>query len=129
MLVKFEQYYKDNSALGSLVEICVKLTKRLIYSAIKKNVLPKDDFSFIVAQTVSLLNKRPIAFKETLRDENLNIPDPITSELFVHGPKLLTLNLLPALEADSSEIWRPTNDPDKLAFAMYRIRKARLGLI
>lgn len=127
--VKFEQYYKGNSALGSLVEICVKLTKRLIYGAIKKNVLPRDDFAFIVAQTVSLLNKRPIAFKETLRDEDLNIPDPITPELLVHGRMLLTPNLIPALEADSSEIWKPTNDPNKLALAMSGIRKARLGLI
>ena len=35
----FDQYFKGHSQLGSLVESCVKLSKRLLYGAIKNNVL------------------------------------------------------------------------------------------
>lgn len=62
--VEFNQYFKENRAMGSLVKICVKLTKRVIYGTIKKNVLDREDFNFIVSQTIHLLNKRPIACKE-----------------------------------------------------------------
>ena len=51
--VKFEQYFKGNSALGSLVEVYVKFIKRLLFGAIKNNILPYHDFEFMVVQTIS----------------------------------------------------------------------------
>ena len=43
--LSFEQYYKGCNKLGSLVESCVKLTKRLLSAPIKKkNVLDFHDF-------------------------------------------------------------------------------------
>ena len=41
---QFSQYFKGNSALGSLVESLVKITKKLIHSSIGKTVLTFDDF-------------------------------------------------------------------------------------
>lgn len=37
--IRFEQYFKGCSQLGSMVEICVKMTKILIFGAIKNNVV------------------------------------------------------------------------------------------
>ena len=54
--VVFEQYFKGCSKLGSMVESCVKLTKRLIHGAISKNVLCLRDFEFLICQTVHLVN-------------------------------------------------------------------------
>ena len=87
--ISFDHYFKGNSSLGSLVEICVKMIKRLVYGAIRNNVLKYHDFELIIAQTVSLLNKRPIAFKEVLRDNSNDVvPSPITPELLTKGREL-----------------------------------------
>ena len=63
----FQHYLKGNSSYGSLVEICVKFTKRLLFGAIKTNVLKYHDFELVVHQIKSILNKRPISLKESLR--------------------------------------------------------------
>ena len=44
--ISFQQYYKGCNKLGSLVESCVKLTKRLLSGAIKNNVLDLREFEF-----------------------------------------------------------------------------------
>ena len=97
--ISFDQYYKGNSALGSLVESSVKLTKRLIFGAIRNYVLDIRDFEFIVYQTINLVNKRPIAFKDSLRDpsvdEFLNV---ITPENLLKGHNLVSINLIPNLQ-------------------------------
>ena len=59
----FDQFYKGYKPLGSLVETCVKISKKALYGAIGHNVLPHLQFELIIAQTVNLVNKRPIAFK------------------------------------------------------------------
>ena len=56
----FQQYFKGCSELGSLVEICVKLSKRLIFGSIKNTILDYFDFEFLVAYVVHLTNRRPI---------------------------------------------------------------------
>ena len=98
--IEFEQYYKGNSRLGSLVESCVKITKRLLSSAIGKIVLDFRDFEFAVAQCVHMANRRPIAFKESLRENSItDIPDPITPELLLKGYNLTSLNIIPELQS------------------------------
>ena len=71
--VKFDQYFKGRNELGSLVESCVKLTKRLLYGSMHNNILSFRDFDFIVHKTNHLVNRRPIAFKESLRDSSGNM--------------------------------------------------------
>jgi len=106
--INFEQYPKGNSSLGSLVESCIKLIKRLMYGAIQKNILSFRDFEFFVAQTVHIVNRRPIAFKSSLRDssndEFLNV---ITPENLLKGHDLLSINLIPYLQPDIDK-----GDPD-----------------
>ena len=105
--IKFDQYPKGNSSLGSMVESGVKLVKTLIRSSIGKNVLKLRDFEFLVAQTINLVNRRPIAFKEALRDKAADeIPEVITPEKLLRGYDLPTGNLIPNLQP------APVADPD-----------------
>ena len=129
--VTFKQYFKGNSSLGSLIESCVKLTKRLIYGAIKKNVLMRDDFHFIISQTISLLNKRPVAFKSALQSEDDDLPSPITPEMLVHGRQIIGPNVIPALESQNSsdDEWNPSQDSDSLTHNFAQLQKVRTHLI
>ena len=98
---EFTQYYKGNSSLGSLVESLVKIVKRLLHGAIGKNILSLNEFQLFVSNVLCLTNKRPIAFKEALRDSDLsNAPDPITPELLIRGYSLPTMNIVPQNEYD-----------------------------
>ena len=104
--IKFEHFFKGCSQLGVLVEVCVKCTKRLLFGAVKNNILDEREFEFIVCQTVHIANRRPVAFKKALRDAvSDDIPDPITPESLVHGCDLASINIIPELQPV------PTLDP------------------
>ena len=106
--IDFSHYFKGNSSLGSLVEICVKFCKKLIYGAIKTNVLERSDFELVISQTIYLVNKRPISFKDSLREnDNVELPEVITPELLVTGRNKSVLNILPLSSAieDGDEDW------------------------
>ena len=99
--LEFHHYFKGNSSMGSLVEIQVKFVKKLLYSSIRNNVLEKDEFELLVSKTVHLVNSRPIAFKESLRDcDTMVLPDPITPELLTKGRHLSCINVIPNLNSD-----------------------------
>ena len=66
--ISFEQYFKGNSSLGSLVEICVKFVKRSIQSSIRTTILQLGDFELLISKTKYVVNSRPLTFKESLRD-------------------------------------------------------------
>ncbi|XP_066958828.1 uncharacterized protein [Macrobrachium rosenbergii] len=116
-----------------MVESCVKLTKRLVYGAIRNDVLDFRDFEYIICQTVHMVNRRPIAFKEVLRDDSGDvIPDPITPEILIHGYDLLSINIIPELQAfpDIDLEWLPRHDPVQLIQDSYhKLRKVRTRLI
>lgn len=106
----FSQYFKGYHPLGGLVEVCVKLVRELLRCSIKKYVLEYREFEFIVSQTIHLVNRRPIAFQEGLRDKaDEVVPDPITPEKLIHGFDLTSLNLIPELQPD------PEYDPEWMA--------------
>ena len=104
----FEYYPKGCNKLGSLVESCVKIVKRLVQGTIRNLVLNSEDFQFLVAQVVHLVNRRPVAFKDALRDTctEKEVPSPITPELLLHGRELISLNVTPGLQNVD------TGDPD-----------------
>ena len=102
--IKFQQYPKGCNKLGGLVETCVKMSKRLIHGALRNNVLDFRDFEFFVEQTVHLVNRRPIAFKEGIRDSITDeVPDAITPEILIHGHELLSINIIPDLQGNPDE--------------------------
>ena len=110
---KFEHYVPGNHKLGGLIEVCVKMSKRLLFGAIRNNVVEFRDFEVIVANVIHLLNRRPVAFKEALRDESINnwVPSCITPEILLRGHELVSVVIFPEhLDAD-------VDDPDWLDIA------------
>ena len=105
--LSFQHYFKGASQLGSLVEVCVKMTKRLIYGAIKNNILTIEDFEFLISNVIHIANRRPIAFKDAVRDQEVDdVPEPITPEHLIRGYELSSFNIIPELQPF------PTNDPN-----------------
>ena len=134
--LKFEQFCKGRSELGSLVEVCVKMVKRLIFGAIKNCSLPKNDFDFLIAETVHIINRRPIAFKEGLRDSSGDaVPEPITPELLMKGFELTSVNIIPDLQVsdDTDTEWHKIAMPtitdayQKLKIVRSRLREIYLS--
>ena len=126
----FQQYFKGNSSLGGIIESCVKSTKKMIFATIGKNVLNYTDFEYVVAQTVSLVNKRPISLKESLRenDPDESLPEIITPEILLRGNVLIDVNIDPNLQPDLvPELER---DPVSLINDNYtKLRNCRENLI
>ena len=118
-IVDFDQYYKGNSELGSMIESLVKIVKRLISGSVGKNILDCRDFEFFMEEARHLSNKRPVAFKEALRDVNISdVPAPITPEALIYGHDLLSSNIIPALQP------METKDVDWENFCPSKIRKS-----
>ena len=112
---KFEHYFKGCSKLGSLIESCVKITKRLINKTVKNNVLDLREFEFLIEEALTIINKRPISFRESLRDcSNDSIPAPITPEILIHGFELNSVNIIPKLHiVDVTEFTDPSYEPSR----------------
>ena len=107
--IQFQQYYKGCNELGSLVEACVKLVKRL-FGSIKNYVLDYFAFEFHIFQVIHLVNRRRIAFKESLRETNNEIvPSAITPEILLKGYEFISLNVIPNLQSipDLDPTWKP----------------------
>jgi len=104
----FEQYSKGNSAMGALVEIVVKLSKRLIFGSVRNLVVDYHDFEVVIAQTKYLLNSRPVSFVNGLRDtDSEDLPSPITPELLITGREIVVTNVVPSVSADNSDVdWK-----------------------
>lgn len=103
------QYYKGNHDLGGLVESLVKVSKRLVYGSMRNNVVDYFEFEYIIIDVKHLINKRPVAFKEAVRDNIDDVPTPITPELLIQGYDLPTVNCIPGLQPlDMSDPnWNP----------------------
>ncbi|XP_047738103.1 uncharacterized protein LOC125178431 [Hyalella azteca] len=128
----YEQFYKGCSKLGSLVESCVKMTKRLIFGSMRNLILNYRDFEFIVCQTVHLVNRRPIAYKEALCDSSSsNVPQPITPEKLIRGHDLISVLIIPELyKADEDDpSWEPSYTPSDLRASDKKLSKVRSRLI
>lgn len=90
--------------LWSLIEICVKQVKYLIFKSIGSIILTDLDFQFLIAKTVHLINKRPVAFKESLRSLPLDeIPVSISPEMLCKGYETASINILPSMQSSDDE--------------------------
>ena len=97
--IRFQHYPKGNSSLGSVVETLVKQVKFLIQKAIRGNILDFFQFQFLVTKAISLINKRPVAFKEQLSTMSLEeVPTCITPEMLLRGSDCPTVNLIAQLQ-------------------------------
>ena len=85
------QYPTGRHQLGGLIENIVLQARRLINAAIGRKKVDTLDFQLVIAQTVALLNKRPISFKDSLRSEE-DLELHITPEMLLHGRELPMVN-------------------------------------
>ena len=129
--VKFEQFPKGRKELGSMVEICVKLVKRLIFKSIGRNVLQARDFEFLVEQVIHLVNKRPIALKEAIRDNCIltEVPDAISPEILIFGRELLAPNIIPGLQDFETDPSFSLSGSDHIRTSHQKLAKARAVLV
>ena len=125
---EFIQYAPGNHALGGLVESAVKLTRRMLSSSIKNNILDYKDFEVAVAQCNYHMNKRPITFKAALRDANIEceVPEPITPELLVKGYDTVAVNVIPEKLGDQWQV--EANSTDKIVDHFNKLSKIRNDL-
>lgn len=126
--IEFSQYPKGCNKLGGLVEVCVKLVKRLLFGAIGNNIVKYTEFEYLVAECNHLVNRRPIGFKEPLRDSSNEtvVPVSITPEMIVHGHELITTNIIPDLEKNE-ENYDPPGSPVAMYSKLSKIRNALIA--
>ena len=98
----FKQFAKGRKELGGIVESSAKQVKKLLFGSYEKNVLNYIDFEFYVDQTISPLNKRPVKFKEMLRDTSADkLFSVLTPEMIVKGYDLPCVNVITSMEDTS----------------------------
>ena len=122
----FSQFPKGKKELGGVVEICVKMVKRLIYGAVGKLILSREDFDFLIVHVNHLVNKRPVCFKESLRTDT-DVPQAITPEMVIHGFELPSLNIIPELQpCDIDSDWMANiHAPESILKSYDKLSKAR----
>ena len=126
----FQHYAKGNSALGSLIESCVKQVKFLIYKSIKTTILDYFDFQFIVDKTVNLINKRPVAFGESLRSLPPDqVPTCVTPEMLMRGFDCVAVNVIPQLQPIEDDYDPKVDSVDVIRSEHDKLRKVRERLV
>ena len=104
---EFEQYPKGNSTLGGLVECCVKMVKLHTTKVMRRNVLLLESFRFLVLEMQHCINRRPISFKNSLRDSlNAEMIEPVTPEQLIKGYSVDSIIISPAIHIEP-EMWTP----------------------
>ena len=87
----------------------------------------------MISNVVNLVNKRPVAFQEVCREnEDENLPSPITPELLIHGYNLPTVNCVPALHSEETELdcdWNCSDATKKVRERFNKLRKVRKKLL
>ena len=128
--ISFDHYCKGSSSLGSLVEVLVKQVKQLLYKSIRNNILSYFDFEFMVLKCTSLVNKRPVAFKDGLRClSNEDIPIAITPEVLLRGYDTCAIGVIPSLQIVEDEEYNPQQDLEVINTASRQLSKVRERLV
>ena len=112
--------------LTGYAEMGVKLVKRLMFGTVKKLILNYSDFEFLVAETNHLLNKRPVCFRDGLRDSSneCHVPKAISPEMIIHGYEIPSINVIPALECNSDEFVVNKNSSSEIYDKLAKTRQA-----
>lgn len=123
--INFQSYPKGNHALGALIETCNRLVRKLFYGSVRNFVLTLNDLHFLTVKVCSILNKRPLTLKETLKTNNkLDVPQIITPEMLIFGRPLDYLNLVPeTYESDILDLNIEDIDFDKELVKLKKVFK------
>ena len=113
------------------MESIVKNVKHLIIKSIGKMIIDYPHFELLVSKVNHLVNRRPVAFKELLRNSGTedDIPGTITPEMVVYGRELPSMNIIPQFHPDDSCDETLTTDTDHLREAFAKVRKANKKLV
>jgi len=104
-VLEFNPYPAGASFLGGTVESLVKQTKNMISTSISKNVLPIEQFCFLLSECRLLINKRPIACKKVLTDPMNDLSlTAITPEQLVKGYDVPAIAVVPHLHCDDDRV-------------------------
>ena len=130
--LEFSPYPAGASFLGGVVESMVKQVKHLIYSSIGKRILNLDEFYFITSECKMLVNKRPICYKDSLREasEDPSIPI-ITPELLLKGYEVDFLSVIPQLSDtfdDKDYVPYPTKNKEDLFESFKKLQTCKTEL-
>ena len=99
--VNFSNFPKGNHELGGLIETINRMIRKLLFGSVRNLLLSISDFDFLLVKVCSILNKRPLVLKESLRTSNeFDTPEIITPEMLVYGRSLSYLNILPELHTN-----------------------------
>ena len=80
-------------------------------------------------KNIFLVNKRPVAFKDDLRDiSDEEVPEPITPELLLKGYDLPCVNILPSLHSADPD-WNPSNAVTKLSEDFVKLQRVKDNLV
>ena len=108
----------------------MKFVKKLICSTIGKSVLNYHDFEFVMCQTVHMVNRRPIAYMESLRENSLlEMPSPLTPEILLRGYELVSLNVIPQYDCSGDPDWLLGDYNKHLGNSHKQLSKARACLV
>jgi hypothetical protein len=132
--LKFEPYPANKSELGGAIESLVKQVKFLINHSCRKNTINDNDFDFLVQEVKMLINKWPIAYKNTL--SSLGDGDHefgcLTPEMVVRGYEIPSISILPQLNADGDPNFSLKDNAEtaweKVFHAFPKIQKIRANL-
>ena len=125
--VEFSQYAKGCHPLGGLIEVCIKAVRKMIYGALKNNVLDYFSFDFFIKECMQLVNRRPIALKDCLRDGELGLPEAITPEMLLKGYEPAVINVIPELVMQDDEFL--VGKMPAVDSVLTKLNKVRKGLI
>ena len=127
--LKFQHYAKGNSSLGSLIETCVKQVKFFIQKSIRTNVLDYFEFTFLISKAICLINKRPVAFLESLRSLSPDqVPTSITPEMLIRGFDCAAVNLIPQLQ-HVQDNYEPGKDSEFIRDEYQKLGKVREKMV
>ena len=99
--IEFSTYPKGNHELGGLIETINRMVRKLLFGSVRNLILDLSDMHYLLVKIGSILNKRPLVLKETLKSDNkFDVPELITPEMLVYGRSLSYLNIIPEVYTD-----------------------------
>ena len=120
------QYPTGRHQLGGLIENIVLQARRLINAAIGRKKTNVFDFQLVIAQTVALLNKRPISLKDSLRSEE-DLDLHITPEMLLYGRELPMVNFFLTQDEEKDPTYKDQDvfaDKKKLVTSMTKLKES-----
>ena len=81
----------------------------MLIKSIGKLILDYPDFQLLITKTCHVINRRPVAFNETLQSPNCEDVDPITPEMLLFGRELVSVNVIPQVQSDYTDNFENEN--------------------